>query len=420
MRKILFPLLASSLICSNAQEIEQVPHTAAPSPQQAAPSGDAEELLARGCFYAREGDKRQAEDYLRRAAELEHPQAGAVYGVWSFAEHRYAPALLYLTPEAARGNADAAFCLGYMHYKGWGVPHTPAEAYRLFEQAAQKGHTQAVAMLALMHLIGEAAHADADVAAQLLSIICDSEEDRQDDTEAADDEDTADHSQTLIADILALSELRIPQPNYILGLMQLRGVGMPEAPATALPRLVQAADSAETSDTTELLIATLFRRGLGIDADPAIADERETRVSAESKEQLTPLVEAYLSADTPEEKREALVALLPRTPEIATPEQRQLIETIMQMPPYAIHEADRTEFRMQLESGSFRTENGTHYLSIGGDGTVGDRIFILTPANELYIFSEDWENGGYDTQRYDATKGEMQPLFSLPKELLSE
>lgn len=391
--------------------------------QQAAEQGDAAALFARGWLYAQEGDKKQAEEYLRRAAEQDYPQAGLLYGLWCFAEHLYRPALLYLSQAAAQEQPDALFCLGYMHYKGWGVPRAPEEAFKFFEQAAIKGHTHAGAMLALMYLEGEATPPDAEQAARLLVAIHSAAESSssEESEESEDSDEDADTSDNMPETILSLSELRIPSAEHLLGLMQLRGVGLPEEPATAFPLLVQDADTAECDEATQLLIATLYRSGLGIDENAARAEEWELRLSAESREQLAPLVQAYLSADTPEAKREALVALLnPPGEGIQSPEHQQLIEAAMQPPPYALHEASRTEYRMQLEAGEYREENGTRYLRIGGDGAFGDRLFILPPEGELYILSEDWENGTYSTLRYDAQKGQLQPLFTISKEQLHE
>ena len=51
---------------------------------------------------------------------------------------------------AAKGEADAQYNLGVLHYKGQGVKKNPQEAMRLFKAAAEQGHTDAQRNLGLM------------------------------------------------------------------------------------------------------------------------------------------------------------------------------------------------------------------------------------------------------------------------------
>jgi len=56
---------------------------------------------------------------------------------------------------ASRGDSDALFHLGLMHYEGWGIPQNYAEALRLFKVAAEKPHTQALLWLGDIYAEGK-------------------------------------------------------------------------------------------------------------------------------------------------------------------------------------------------------------------------------------------------------------------------
>lgn len=443
MRGISFPLLSVLSLAAAVPAKADTP----PAPLSAAEQPAAENaasLYYRGCEFAREGSKQEANDYLRRAADMGHPKAGLSYGVWCFAEHMYLPALLYLTPEAARGQAHALFCLGYLHYKGWGIPKNAPEAYRLFSAAAAQKHPQACTMLAIMALQGEVTGApDAELAAELLHTAisqvppgsedelpdevleenadeADEDDDTPEDDATPEDEDEEDDDD-LATDILELTDLYIPCPQRILGLMKLRGVGVVENPEHALTLLIHAATNQDTDDTAATTISTLYRLGLGIDPNEQKAQEWELRVADEDRARITPLLNAYLTAEEDEMKLALLGALLKSTArQTEQPAMQQLVEEIMKLPPYTLHENERADFREMLDKGDFRQIEGASFLSISGDGTIGKRTFITTPQHQLYILIENWEEGYCEAMHYDAARQTLRHLFNIKKGLLPE
>jgi len=66
----------------------------------------------------------------------------------------YATALRLYEPLANKGDRDAEFSLGRLHYSGKGVPHNYAEAARWFEKAADQGHALAELYLGIMYAGG--------------------------------------------------------------------------------------------------------------------------------------------------------------------------------------------------------------------------------------------------------------------------
>lgn len=420
-------LLAGALFAAGAPAL----HAEANAPAESAA------LFITGCRDLLSGDIQGAEKSLRQAAEQDaHPLAGLTYGVYCFTEHLYAPASLYLTAAAASGNADALFCLGYMHYKGWGVVRNAEQAIEFFTAASRQGHAQARTMLGFMLLTGDGAEPDAEAAAVLLNEAlhaepADGNEEEDDDNAPQDDaDDTPDGDTTsddnedeemcrqMVENLLEHNELLRPTPRLLQGYMHLRGVGVPEHRENALSLLINAANSGDSDDTTEHTIATLFRRGIGIAANEARAAEWDERVAEDDRARIAPLLDAYLSAPSPEEARRALTALL-LPPRDENAEKHALIELIMKVPPYSVHEANRTGFRLMLDEGAFRREDGRSYLSIPGDGTRGARVFALTDKGELYILEDGWKDGTFDFSRFDAATGELIHLFDLKYEELS-
>ena len=444
----ILPTLAAAILT-------QQPLAAAEEP------ADAAAIFDEGCECAREGDKARAAELLRQAAELGYPRAGLVYGIWCFAEHHYEPALLYLVPEAAKGQADALFCLGYMHYKGWGVPESQEDARPLLEQAAAAGHPQACALLA--QLLLQAEEPDTAAAQELLARATAAAEEESDDTAPeeedgdsedepttedegeqesddtepqeedgdGDDEPTtedveSEESKEFIAELLSQSELNLPAAERLLGYMKLRGIGSAESPEAAFALLINAAKTGDSDSTAEQTVALLYRHGIGIEANAASADEWEARVAPELRERLAACVAAYLQADTEAKARLALRDLLRAAdlPTAADDEtaaaKRALVETAMLLPPYTLHEESRTQFREQLESGDYWEEAGKRYLSFGGDGSAGKFIFVQSEQGDICVVQEDWEEGTYTVLRYDARKQELVPLLTLRKELLAD
>ena len=63
------------------------------------------------------------------------------------------------------------------------------------------------------------------------------------------------------------------------------------------------------------------------------------------------------------------------------------------------------------------------FLKIGGDGCIGQRMFILSPKKELCLLSENWEEGEEtdSLSRYLPGKDEWETCSdTVPKEILEE
>ena len=87
------------------------------------------------------------------AAMLIAAPAGALgvrSGIAAWQKGDHAAAVAVWRPLAAKGDADAAFNLGQAYRLGKGVPIDLAEAQRLFEQAARKGHFDAATTLGIL------------------------------------------------------------------------------------------------------------------------------------------------------------------------------------------------------------------------------------------------------------------------------
>lgn len=384
-------LTICALLCSGIEALAQLPEDPVERMKHSAEQGDAQAQLAMGYYYSKQGDYKQAQEMLSKAAAQGHPQAIRTYGDWCVAEHLYAPALLYLTASAEDGNAEALFNLGMMFYKGWGVPRNPDEAQSFFAQAAEAGNRAADTMLAQMLLEGTVQEPDAEAAAEKLTELA----------EAAGE---------------AASDRR---PDYLLGLMLLRGVGTEENHQAAF---VLISSAAENSDDSEIAyaMATLCERGLGTDKDAEKAATWLERVPLVVRARLKPLWDAYLSVEEVD-ARAALSDLLNSTTASDTnPAHKQMTETIMALPVYTIHEESRSDFRIRLEDGDFHEDDGKYYLRIGGDGSFGARVFISDLQGELYVVSENWENNSYDTYKYNPETKTLTLLFSLDKDMVSD
>ncbi|MGI9229087.1 MAG: tetratricopeptide repeat protein, partial [Gammaproteobacteria bacterium] len=67
---------------------------------------------------------------------------------------------------AKRGDADAQFGLGVMHYVGEGAPQNYVEAARWYRLAAEQGHADAQFHLGVMYYDGDGVSQDYDEAAR--------------------------------------------------------------------------------------------------------------------------------------------------------------------------------------------------------------------------------------------------------------
>lgn len=72
------------------------------------------------------------------------------------------------------------------------------------------------------------------------------------------------------------------------------------------------------------------------------------------------------------------------------------IATVSALPYGSIYEEYTEQFVDRVKSGHYWTEQTAEgevaYLLIGGDGCVSVRLFILSPAGELYVLMNEWED----------------------------
>ena len=238
----------------------------------------------------------------------------------------------------------------------------------------------------------------------------DSTEDDSTEADSAEDDDEA-------AAISATNKTTYPLPEYLLGLLQLKGLGVVENDMSAYALLEYAAENSDNT-TAACILSELSERGIGVPQSSEQASAWADRVEEEEREKLMPRVREYIDAATEEEAYQALAALLQGS--AASPERHKLIEAIMALPPYSVHEANRDSFRKQLDEGEYREDDGRCYLSIEGDGTFGRRLFVSNAAGKLYIVCDDWQEGGYRIEEYDAEQKQLMPLFFLEQTWISE
>lgn len=93
-------------------------------------------------------DLHQAEEWYRRAALQNHPQAQDNYGLALFQNGKHAEAVRWLTLSAGRGEPRAQFVLGTMFFNGDSVGKDYARAYALLTRAAASGLPKAREVLA--------------------------------------------------------------------------------------------------------------------------------------------------------------------------------------------------------------------------------------------------------------------------------
>lgn len=102
----------------------------------------------------RAGDLVAASTLLRRAADAGHaPSQVLLAGILDQAEFDE-EAVAWYRKAAGQGNADGEYGLGTMYMSGEGVKADPAEAYRWFTRAADRGHELATVALANATLKG--------------------------------------------------------------------------------------------------------------------------------------------------------------------------------------------------------------------------------------------------------------------------
>lgn len=103
----------------------------------------------------RAGDVIQAMALLRKAADLGHSASQAMLaGLLDQAEFDE-EAIAYYRKSAEQGDPQGEFGLGSMYAAGEGVKRDPIEARKWITRAAEKGHANAISVLAMAYIKGE-------------------------------------------------------------------------------------------------------------------------------------------------------------------------------------------------------------------------------------------------------------------------
>lgn len=122
--------------------------------QGPADKGDADAMFNLGQAYrfgrGVKADLRKAEDLFAKAAAKGHLQAADNYGLMLFQRGERAQAMNYIRAAAERGEPRAQYLLGVAHFNGDNVPQDWVRAYALASLAQQNGIEQAKAALAQM------------------------------------------------------------------------------------------------------------------------------------------------------------------------------------------------------------------------------------------------------------------------------
>ncbi len=93
-------------------------------------------------------------------ASPELARAGFEDGAAAYQQGNYDKALREWTPLAEKGNQQAQYNIGYMHFNGIGVPKEPSEAARWFAMAAEQGDASAQMSLGVMYGTGQGVSQD--------------------------------------------------------------------------------------------------------------------------------------------------------------------------------------------------------------------------------------------------------------------
>lgn len=102
------------------------------------------------------GDVVGAMPALRKAADAGHGPSQALFGLILERAGADGEALEYYRKAAEQGNVDGEFAFGMMFVSGLGVKRDLAQARPWITRAAEKGHLQAINVLAVAHMKGEA------------------------------------------------------------------------------------------------------------------------------------------------------------------------------------------------------------------------------------------------------------------------
>lgn len=123
---------------------------------------DAAADFAAGDAAYRRGDVRAAIAGLRKAADAGHARAQVLLGTILDAAGQDEEAARYFARAAAQGDNEGTYLLAGLHSSGEGVRLDPGKARALFEQAAARGHRDAVFALATAYLGGGLGFSKAD------------------------------------------------------------------------------------------------------------------------------------------------------------------------------------------------------------------------------------------------------------------
>lgn len=102
-----------------------------------------------------EGDVVGAMSLLKKAADAGHAPAQALLGYILDKAEFNEEAVAYFRKAAGQDDVDGEFGLGTMYASGEGVKHDLDEARRWITKAAQKGHSQAINVLAQAYIKSE-------------------------------------------------------------------------------------------------------------------------------------------------------------------------------------------------------------------------------------------------------------------------
>jgi hypothetical protein len=114
-----------------------------------------EEDYAAGEKAYRAGDVTNAMSQLRKAADAGHAKAQARLAEILDASDYNEEAFAYYRKSADQGDVDGVFGLASMYAVGEGTKKDPAEAYRLYVLAVEKGHPQAYMVIASAYIFGQ-------------------------------------------------------------------------------------------------------------------------------------------------------------------------------------------------------------------------------------------------------------------------
>lgn len=114
-----------------------------------------QEDYAAGAKAYRAGDVSGAMALLRKSADAGHAPSQVLLADILDKAGFDEEAVAYYRKAAGKGSADGEFGLGAMYASGEGVKRDLAEARKWFTRAAEKGHSQAVNVLAQAYMRGE-------------------------------------------------------------------------------------------------------------------------------------------------------------------------------------------------------------------------------------------------------------------------